>query len=78
MAHVVEIRNRKIVGNDDPADAYLPIGTSIDRPDGFYVSMGMDLEGPFVRQQEAVDRLDHLKRATRMTLEEEDRKKQQH
>jgi hypothetical protein len=68
MAHIVEIRNGAIVGNDEPSDEYLPIGTHIAQADGFYVSFGMDVEGPYGRA-EAQERLDHLKEATRMDLE---------
>jgi hypothetical protein len=55
---------------------YLPIDTPIARPDGHYVAIGMDVEGPF-GQDEARGRLDHLKKATRMELEDEDRRKQE-
>lgn len=68
MAHIVEIRNGAIVGNDEPSDEYLPIGTHIAQADGFYVSFGMDVEGPYARD-EAQERLDRLKEATRMDLE---------
>jgi len=68
MAHIVEIRNGAIVGNDEPTDEYMPVGTHIDRPDGHYVSFGMDVEGPYARD-EAEERLNHLKKATRMDLE---------
>ncbi len=68
MAHIVEIRNGAIVGNDEPSDEYLPIGTHIAQVDGFYVSFGMDVEGPYGRV-EAQERLDRLKEATRMDLE---------
>ena len=49
MAHIVEIRNGAIVGNDEPSDEYLPIGTHIAQVDGFYVSFGMYVEGPYGR-----------------------------
>jgi hypothetical protein len=75
MSHLIEIRGGKVVGNDDITDAYLPMGTAVNRPDGFYVASGMDLEGPMDRES-AQDRIDHLRRATRVELEEEDRKKQ--
>jgi hypothetical protein len=75
MSHLIEIRDGKVVGGDEPADAYLPAGTAVNRPDGFYIALGMDLDGPMDRQS-ALDRIDHLKRATRVELEEEDRKKQ--
>lgn len=75
MSHLIEIREGKVVGNDEPADTYLPTGTAVNRPDGFYVASGMDLEGPMDRRS-AEDRVGHLKRATRVELEEEDRKKQ--
>jgi len=39
-------------------------------------SIGMDVEGPF-SQDEARDRLNHLKKATRVELEDEDRRKQE-
>ena len=68
MAHIVEIRNGAIVGNDEPSDEYLPIGTHIAQADGFYVSFGMDVEGPYARD-EAQERLERLKEATRMDLE---------
>lgn len=67
MAHIVEIRGGVIVANDDPDDDYLPTGTHMQRPDGHYVSFGMDVEGPY-GADEARDRLDHLKQATRDEL----------
>jgi hypothetical protein len=76
MANLIEIRNGTVVNNDDPNDTYLPIDTPIARPDGHYVAIGMDVEGPF-GQDEARGRLDHLKKATRMELEDEDRRKQE-
>ena len=75
MAHLIEIRGRKVVENDQLDDPYLPTGTSLNRPDGHYVAVGMDVEGPYDRQT-AIDRVDHLQRATRIELENEDRKKQ--
>ncbi|NYZ11792.1 hypothetical protein HL658_04460 [Azospirillum sp. RWY-5-1] len=63
MAHVLEIRGNAVVGNDDRDDTYLPPGTPIQRPDGHYVSFGMDVEGPYSRD-EAEARLQRLKRAT--------------
>jgi hypothetical protein len=75
MANLIEIRNGTVVNNEDPVDAYLPVDTPIDRPDGHYVAIGMDVEGPF-SPDEARDRLNHLKKATRMELEDEDRRKQ--
>lgn len=68
MAHIVEIRNGAIVGNDEPSDEYLPIGTHIAQADGFYVSFGMDVEGPYGRA-DAEERLDQLKKATQADLE---------
>ena len=68
MAHIVEIRNGTIVGNDEATDEYLPVGTHIVEADGFYVSFGMDVEGPYARD-EAEERLNHLKRATQEDLE---------
>jgi hypothetical protein len=76
MANLIEIRNGTVVNNDDPNDTYLPIDTPIARPDGHYVAIGMDVEGPF-GHDEARGRLDHLKKATRMELEDEDRRKQE-
>ncbi len=67
MAHLLEIRNHAIVGNDEASDEYLPIGTHIDRPDGHYVSFGMDVEGPYDRDA-ARERLDALKSATQREL----------
>jgi hypothetical protein len=64
------------VNNEDLTDAYLPIGTPLVHPDGHYVAIGMDVEGPF-SQDEARDRLNHLKKATRVELEDEDRRKQE-
>ncbi|UEM02827.1 hypothetical protein JL101_023075 [Skermanella rosea] len=75
MANLIEIRNGTVVSNEDPDDAYLPVSTPISRPDGHYVAIGMDVEGPF-SAQEARDRLDHLKEATRMELEDDDRRGQ--
>jgi hypothetical protein len=75
MANLIEIRNGTVVNNEDPVDAYLPVDTPIDRPDGHYIAIGMDVEGPF-SSDEARDRLNHLKKATRMELEDEDRRKQ--
>jgi hypothetical protein len=75
MANLIEIRNGNVVNNEDPVDANLPIGTSIDRPDGHYIAIGMDVEGP-LSQDEARERLNHLKKATRLELENEDRRKQ--
>jgi hypothetical protein len=75
MANLIEIRNRIVVNNEDLSDAYLPINTPLDRPDGHYIAIGMDVEGPF-SQDEARDRLNHLKKATRVELEDEDRRKQ--
>ncbi|MBP2291998.1 hypothetical protein [Azospirillum rugosum] len=69
MAHIVEIRNGAIVGNDEPSDEYLPIGTHITQADGFYVSFGMDVEGPYDRA-DAEERLDHLKKATQANLQQ--------
>lgn len=68
MANIIEIRGGVVVNNGQPADEYLPVGTHIDRPDGHYVSFGMDVEGPYDRGA-AQDRLDQLKKATRMDLE---------
>lgn len=67
MAHVLEIRGNAVVGNDDADDAYLPTGTHIQRPDGHYVSFGMDVEGPYSRK-EAEERLERLKKATEEEL----------
>ena len=75
MANLIEIRNRTVVNNEDLSDAYLPINTPLDRP-GHYIAIGMDVEGPF-SQDEARDRLNHLKKATRVELEDEDRRKQE-
>lgn len=72
MSHLIEIRGGAVVKNDDPGDSYLPVGTRMDRPDGCYVAFGMDVEGPY-GQDEARDRVDHLKRATRRELEEDDK-----
>ena len=76
MANLIEIRNRTVVNNEDLSYAYLPINTPLDRPDGNYIAIGMDVEGPF-SQDEARDRLNHLKKATRVELEDEDRRKQE-
>ncbi|HYG85944.1 MAG TPA: hypothetical protein VD978_06770 [Azospirillum sp.] len=67
MAHILEIRGKAVVNNDDDDDAYLPVGTHIDRPDGHYISFGMDVEGPYSREK-AAERLDALKEATRREL----------
>jgi hypothetical protein len=75
MANLIEIRNGSVVNNEDPVDANLPIGTPIDRPDGHYIAIGMDVEGP-LSHDEARERLNHLKKATRVELENEDRRKQ--
>lgn len=75
MSHLIEIQGGAVVSNDAPADDYLPVGTHMDRPDGYYVAFGMDVEGPYGRA-EALDRIDHLKRATRRDLEAEDHRKQ--
>ncbi|HEY0835076.1 MAG TPA: hypothetical protein VGE72_14315 [Azospirillum sp.] len=71
MAHIVEIRGGVVVGNDDADDGYLPTGTHIARPDGHYVSFGMDVEGPYSRDA-AAGRLEALKRATEEELKQED------
>jgi hypothetical protein len=34
-----------------PTDAYLPIDTPLDRPDGHYIAIGMDVEGPFSQDE---------------------------
>jgi hypothetical protein len=70
MAHIVEIQNKTVIFNDDLADMNLPVGTRIDQADGHYVSIGMDLEGPFSCRRDAEDKVDHLKRATRLALDE--------
>lgn len=67
MAHVLEIRGNAVVANDDADDTYLPAGTHIQRPDGHYVSFGMDVEGPYSRE-DAEERLEHLKKATEEEL----------
>jgi len=75
MANLIEIRNGTVVNNEDPVDVNLPVGTPISRPDGHYIAIGMDVEGPF-SPDEARERLDHLKKATRVELEDADRRKQ--
>lgn len=67
MAHVLEIRGNAVVANDDADDTYLPTGTHIQRPDGHYLSFGMDVEGPYSRE-DAEERLEHLKNATKEEL----------
>jgi hypothetical protein len=75
MANLIEIRNGTVVNNEDPVDANLPVDTPLDRPDGHYIAIGMDVEGPF-SHEEARERLNHLRKATRVELENEDRRKQ--
>jgi len=67
MAHILEIRGKAVVANDDADDTYMPVGTHIDRPDGHYVSFGMDVEGPYDRLG-AAERLGALKKATQEEL----------
>lgn len=67
MAHILEIRGGVVVANDHGDDEYLPKGTHLQRPDGHYVSFGMDVEGPY-SVDEARRRLDHLKQATEAEL----------
>lgn len=71
MAHILEIRGKTVVGNDDTDDAYLPVGTHIDRPDGHYVSFGMDVEGPYDRDT-AAQRLQRLEEARQGELKQDD------
>ncbi|EWY42295.1 hypothetical protein N825_18155 [Skermanella stibiiresistens SB22] len=72
MANLIEIRNGAVVGNDQPDDINLPVGTPISQPDGHYIAIGMDVEGPLSREQ-AHERLDHMREATRRELEAGDR-----
>jgi hypothetical protein len=51
MANLIEIRNGTVVNNEDLTDAYLPIDTPLDRPDGHYIAIGMDVEGPFSQDE---------------------------
>ena len=67
MAHIVEIRGKSVVANDDSDDTYLPVGTHIDRPDGHYVRFGMDVEGPY-SHPDAMDRLKSLETAREREL----------
>jgi|tagenome__1003787_1003787.scaffolds.fasta_scaffold17582532_2 hypothetical protein len=70
MAHIIEIRNGTVVNNTDLTDQNLPVGTPVVRADGHYIGIGMDLDGPFDRA-EAEAKLAHLKKATRLAIEEE-------
>jgi hypothetical protein len=51
MAKLIEIRNGTVVNNEDLTDAYLPIDTPLDRPDGHYIAIGMDVGGPFSQDE---------------------------
>ena len=76
MANLIEIRNGTVVSNEEPDDVYLPVDTPLDRPDGHYVAIGMDVEGP-LSPDEARHRLDQLKEATRTELENGDSQQQE-
>lgn len=71
MSHIVEIRGKSVVSNDDADDTYLPVGTHIDRPDGHYVRFGMDVEGPYSRDA-AAERVEALRKAREGELDVED------
>lgn len=71
MAHLIEIRGKSVVSNDDSDDTYLPVGTHIDRPDGHYVRFGMDVEGPY-SPDAAAERVERLRQARKGELDVED------
>ena len=71
MSHIIEIRAKSVVANDDADDTYLPVGTHIDRPDGQYVRFGMDVEGPYTPDA-AAQRIDSLRKAREGELDLED------
>ena len=76
MAHIIEITNGTVVNSTDLTDQNLPVGTKVVRADGHYISIGMDLDGPFGRN-EAEAKLAHLKKATRRALDEEIRTREE-